>query len=188
MKTQRRKFTQKSSQANRGMEFEGYIMQANARYAIRGIAAIDKIPTPIKVLKLATAGPKKGRIIDGYFEEKSTVDFVGVSRGRSIFFDAKETDEASFPLKNVEEHQFEALRDKHSHQAISFLLVRLKKHNDEIYILLFEDLDKWWKETMTGGRKSIPYQFFKENCVKCEPGRNVAIDYMAALDKATMNV
>ncbi|WP_394557314.1 Holliday junction resolvase RecU [Priestia aryabhattai] len=188
MRTQRKSFTKKSSQANRGMEFEGYILQANARYAIRGIASVDKVATPVKVFKLATTGPKKGRIIDAVYEEKSTVDFAGISRGRSIYFDAKETDKASFPLQNVEEHQYEALREKHSHQAISFLLVRLKKYNDEIYILLFEDLDKWWKESMQGGRKSIPYQFFKENCEVCKPGRNVAIDYMAALDKATMNV
>lgn len=188
MRTQRKSFTKKSSQANRGMEFEGYIMQANARYAVRGIASIDKVATPVKVLKLATTGPKKGRIIDGYFEEKSTVDFVGISRGRTIYFDAKETEnKTSFPLDNVGDHQYEVLREKHVHQAISFLLIRFKVHH-EIFILLFEDLDKWWKEAMTGGRKSIPYQFFKENCEICKPGRNVAIDYVAALDKATMNV
>lgn len=188
MRTQRKSFTKKSSQANRGMEFEGYIMQANARYGVRGIASIDKVATPVKVLKLAASGPKKGRIIDGYFEEKSTVDFAGISRGRSIYFDAKETEsETSFPLGNVGDHQCEALRDKYLHGAISFLLVRFKVHH-EIFILLFEDLDKWMKEAMTGGRKSIPYQFFKENCEVCKPGRNVAIDYMAALDKATMNI
>lgn len=174
----------RSKQANRGMELESYILQANARYKLRGIASIDKIATPVKVLKLAKTGHKKGRIIDGFFEEKSTVDFIGISRGKTIAFDAKETEnKTSFPLKNLEDHQFEVLRDKHIHEAISFLLIRFKAHH-EVYILLFEDLEKFWTEAAKGGSKSIPYQFFKEKCVSCQAGRNVPIDYLEALNKA----
>ncbi|WP_281998725.1 Holliday junction resolvase RecU [Priestia flexa] len=175
-----------SLQGNRGMEFENYIIQANARYRLRGIASIDKVATPVKVIKYATSGPKKGRITDGYFEEKSTVDFIGVSKGMTIAFDAKETkNKTSFPLDNIEDHQFEVLREKQFHEGISFLLIRFKLHH-EIYILLFEDLENFWEEAAKGGRKSIPYHFFKKNCVRCEPGRNVAIDYLAALNKALL--
>ncbi|MEE6134580.1 Holliday junction resolvase RecU [Priestia sp. GS2] len=181
-----KRIKKKQPNANRGMELENYILQANARYKLRGIASIDKIATPVKVIKLATTGLKKGRIIDGYFEEKSTVDFIGIARGKTIAFDAKETENKhSFPLKNLKEHQFEVLRDKHIHAGISFLLIRFKAHH-EIYILLFEDLEKFWKEAEKGGSKSIPYQFFKEKCISCQAGRNVPIDYLAALDKAML--
>lgn len=183
MNSQVKPIRQKTSHANRGMNFESYIVQPNSRYRLRGIASVDKIATPVKILKYAMSGPKKGRITDGFFEQKSTVDFIGIYRGKMIAFDAKETqNKTSFPIGNVEEHQVEVLREKNMHRSISFLLVHFQVHQ-ETYILFYEDLEKFWLEAAKGGRRSIPYQFFRENCIRCEAGRNVAIDYLAALDK-----
>lgn len=50
------------------------------------MALINKRPTPVKVLK-----SKGGRLLNGLYEDKSTVDYDGVYKGRAIAFVAKST-------------------------------------------------------------------------------------------------
>lgn len=173
--------TQNRSYANRGMNLEAYIIQANATYKQRRLALIDKIPTPVKVTKLHQSGKQKGAIKEAHFESKSTVDFRGLFQGKSLAFDAKSTQEKMrFPLDNIEEHQYQYLAEHQLHQGISFLVIRFEQHH-ETYILPFIELEKWWEAAKNGGRKSIPYSFFVEHCIKVSAGRGIAIDYLAAL-------
>ena len=165
-----------STYGNRGMALEMYVITSNMMYRNRGIALISKIPIPITVLKIIN-----GRIKDGFYEDKSIVDFVGNYKGKHIAFDTKSTEnKTSFPLKNIEEHQYEYLRNNHQQQGVSFILVEFAKHH-EIYILRFEDLDKWWNEAKQGGAKSIKYEWFKENCYLCTADRGIALDYLQGI-------
>ena len=84
------------SNSNRGAAFERLINMANNKYRNSDIADIRKVPTPIQITK------DKGRFIEGRKETAEWVDYAGVYKGRAITFDAKETSNASFPLKTYQ--------------------------------------------------------------------------------------
>jgi recombination protein U len=166
-----------TSHVNRGMNLEAEVIKANLRYDALGLAVINKVSTPIQVIR-----NRETRKIDGaFFKEKSTVDFVGISKGKYLTFDAKETkNKTSFPMKNIKQEQYEHLKKVNEQKGISFLLIYFVAH-DEKYILTIDQLI-YWKEQEATGRKSIPYEFFKENCKQCYPGLNVAINYLPVLE------
>ncbi|MCT4568018.1 Holliday junction resolvase RecU [Bacillus thuringiensis] len=81
-----------------GAAFETLINFSNEMYKRKNIALITKRATPVVVTKLF----KDGRIKEGYFEKKSTVDYDGIYKGRMIAFEAKATiNKTSFALKNI---------------------------------------------------------------------------------------
>ncbi|KIQ88524.1 recombinase RecU [Bacillus sp. L_1B0_8] len=163
--------------ANRGNALEIAIGTANAQYDARGIALIDKVATPVKVKKL----DQRGQIENGWYDHKSTVDYKGLTNGVSIAFDAKSSmNKTNFPLKNVKSHQISYLRKHQQQKGVSFLLIEFSIYQEH-YILMFDQLAEWWSESVQGGRKSIPYQYFVENCIRCGPGRGIALDYLASL-------
>ena len=53
---------------------------------------------------------QKRHITLAYFDQKSTVDYIGVVQGIPICFDAKECAKDIFPLQNIHEHQVEFMR------------------------------------------------------------------------------
>jgi recombination protein U len=170
-----RVYKKRNSHSNRGKGLEMYIDQAIERYRLLKVAVIERNEIPIGINKV---DPKTNKITDAFFKDKATVDYSGPSRGQFLAFDAKETeDEKKFPLKNLHNHQYERLKEYMEQGGVSFLLVHFKAHH-ETYILKYWDLAVWWEE----GAKSIPYQFFKEKCIKCLPGRNLPIDFLAALN------
>jgi recombination protein U len=168
----------KSTHSNRGKVLEHYIEQANFRYKTLGIALIKKQPTPI----VAKTVDKKGIITYGWFDDKSTVDFEGIVFGKSVAFDAKETEvKTNFPLDNVKKHQVDYLIEHERLGGISFLIIHFSTIK-ETYIITIQQFNEWWMGSLQGGRKSIPLDFFKNKCKKCGPGRNTAIDYIACLE------
>ena len=46
-----------------------------------------------------------------YFEQKSTVDYIGAVQGIPVCFDAKECDSDTFPLQNIHAHQVQFMED-----------------------------------------------------------------------------
>ncbi|MED4914349.1 Holliday junction resolvase RecU [Parageobacillus thermoglucosidasius] len=164
------------SKANRGMGLENYINTANTTYKLKRIALVDKRPVPIKFLT-----DENGHIRKAWFDQKSTVDYYGVFDGVPIAFECKSTREKTrFPLSMIEKHQYEYLREFHMQKGISFVIIEFAVHH-EIYILKFEQLQKWWLVSLGGGRKSIPYSWIKENCERCKPGLGLSVDYLAAV-------
>lgn len=156
--------------ANRGMGLETLIEYANAQYLHKGIANIQKLATPVKVMKLS----REGRIRDGWYEKKSTVDFMGDYSGRSVCFEAKSTkEETSFPLKNFEKHQIEFMR---KWKGASFVLIELSKFR-EVYFVHYSWIISWWDEMQVGGRKSIPYSELRL-LDKVGGGNGVVLDYL----------
>jgi len=140
----------------RGSAFEELIDLTNRLYSQKGLAIIQKVPTPITPI---TVDNKARTITSAYFEKKSTVDFIGVAQGLAICFDAKETRQTSLPLRNIHSHQIEFMESFRAQKGVSFLLVHFQAKN-EIFLLPCEDLARLHKAAARGGRKSIPYDAF----------------------------
>jgi recombination protein U len=122
----------------------------------RGIAVIQKVPTPITPVEVNNA---KHTITSAYFEKKSTVDFIGVAGGVALCFDAKETMVKNLPLRNIHQHQIEFMNAFGRQRGLSFLLVRFHQ-TDEVYLLPCERLTAFFDAAEKGGRKSVPYEAF----------------------------
>ena len=94
----KKKVKKNISFANRGMDLETLINEANNYYLNEDIAVIYKKPTPVKIKKVTYTNdiPK----VEGYLNQKSTLDYVGLYKGKYIDFDAKKTlNLNSFPFK-----------------------------------------------------------------------------------------
>ncbi|PZD95219.1 Holliday junction resolvase RecU [Paenibacillus sambharensis] len=157
--------------ANRGMGLETLIEYANAQYAAKGIANIQKIATPWKVVR------RGKQIVTAFPEKKSTVDFIGVYEGRAIAFDAKETENKTrFPLANIEQHQVDFMRAWVANGGVAFFLINFKAHQ-QIFYLPFGYIDGL---NATGATGSIPYKDFLRyrNVNEVIQGNGIALDYL----------
>ena len=167
-----------NSRGLRGNELEEQINQTNHLYREKKLGLVQKVPTPIKPIRIDS---EKRTITLAYFEQKSTVDYMGVRQGIAICFDAKETTKNFLPLSNIHEHQVSFMRDFKEQGGVAFLVVYFKKY-DEYYFLPIEVLEKWYEQAKKGGRKSIPYeQFEKSYQIFIEGG--LYIHYLKVLEK-----
>lgn len=143
-----------NSRGLRGSTLEEFINRTNERYLENGLALIQKIPTPITPINI----DKTTRHITlAYFDQKSTVDYIGVVQGIPVCFDAKECATDTFPLQNIHEHQVNFMENFEQQGGISFFLISFT-HRDEFYYLRFETLRKFWQRAKDGGRKSFRYE------------------------------
>ena len=170
------KNSQMTFYGNRGMTLEEDINLTNEYYKQENIALIYKKPIPIKVL---STNETKTRIKDGFYEQKSTLDYNGIYEGKYIEFDAKETNsKTSFPLSNIHIHQIEHIKDVLFYKGIVFLIIRFNILN-KTYIL---PGDKLIEFINTEDRKSIPLNFFEENCKQVELKYRPRLDYLKSID------
>jgi recombination protein U len=151
----------------RGSTLEELINITNDVYKQKNLAIIQKIPTPIKPVQI----DQKSRTITlAYFEQVSTVDYIGVAQGIAICFDAKETSQKSLPIQNIHAHQIAFMQDFQRQNGIAFLLVHFVEY-DEYYYLPFDVLKRYWDDSQMAGRKSIPYSAFdKQYLIKSKSG------------------
>lgn len=153
-----------NSRGLRGSAFEEFINRTNEKYLESGLALIQKIPTPITPIKI----DKENRHITlAYFDQKSTVDYIGAVQGIPVCFDAKECHTDTFPLANIHAHQIAFMESFEKQKGIAFILISYTKR-DAFYYLPFSLLKKFWKRKEEGGRKSFRYEelnpdFFLEN-------------------------
>ena len=96
-----------------------------------------------------------------YFEQKSTVDYIGAVQGIPVCFDAKECCVDTFPLSNVHSHQVSFMEAFEQQGGIAFFLIFFS-HADRFYYLPFRDLMVFWKRMENGGRKSFRREELKE--------------------------
>ena len=135
----------------RGSELEDIINRTNERYAEKNIALIQKIPTPITPVRM---DKEHRQITLAYFEQRSTVDYIGVVQGIPVCFDAKECAEATFPIQNIHEHQAVFMESFERQGGVSFLLIYFSSES-RAYYMRFEELLKFWNRSRQGGRKSF---------------------------------
>jgi len=161
----------------RGSAFEEMIDMTNQLYAQRGLAVIQKVPTPITPIEVDN---KARTITMAYFEKKSTVDFIGVAQGLPICFDAKETKQLNLPLRNIHTHQIEFMESFRKQQGVAFLVVHFQAKG-EIFLLPSETLAYYHKRAIEGGRKSIAYAEF--NPAYIVPTKNgFPVHYLVAVN------
>ena len=140
-----------NSRGLRGSVLEEMINYTNQKYRDKKLALIQKIPTPITPVRF----DKNSRHITlAYFEQKSTVDYIGVVQGIPVCFDAKECAVDTFSLQNIHEHQVNFMEEFEKQKGIAFFLIYYT-HRDLFYYLPFEMLKFFWDRAMSGGRKSF---------------------------------
>ena len=143
-----------NSRGLRGSTLEDMINKTNEKYRENGLALIQKIPTPITPIKME---PETRHITLAYFEQKSTVDYIGAVQGIPVCFDAKECNTDTFPLANIHEHQVEFMRCFEKQDGVAFILISYT-HRNEYYYLTFKKLTEFWDRAAEGGRKSFRYE------------------------------
>ena len=143
-----------NSRGLRGSTLEEFLNRTNEKYLEQGLALIQKIPTPITPVKI----DKEHRHITlAYFDQRSTVDYIGAVQGIPVCFDAKECHTDTFPLQNLHEHQVEFMRAFEKQDGIAFLIIYYSARN-ELYYMPFKEIDRFWNRAKDGGRKSVRYE------------------------------
>lgn len=140
-----------NSRGLRGSTLEDLINRTNERYLEKGLALIQKIPTPITPVRI----DKEHRHITlAYFDQQSTVDYIGAVQGIPVCFDAKECNADTFPMQNIHEHQIEFMKNFEKQEGVSFLLIYYS-HRNILYYMRMEELVKFAERAKNGGRKSF---------------------------------
>ncbi|HEK9103310.1 TPA: Holliday junction resolvase RecU [Bacillus pseudomycoides] len=169
---------------NRGMHFEKLINLSNEMYQREGVALINKRPTPVKVLKVVY-----GRVKDGYYESKSTVDYDGVYKGRAIAFEAKSTNETTrFDLKNIAQHQLDYLEKAEKMGAVCFFLIEFSK-DKTVFLVPASVIQSYVRMShQPNGKKSIPRADFDIYGYLVEQTERAPVDYLQYIDEAVSPV
>ena len=164
------------SHANRGMDLEALINETNKYYLVNDIAIIYKKPTPIAIKNTEYQGKKIKTT--GFLQAKSTLDYVGLYKGRYLDFDAKSTqNKTSFPINNISDHQMKHIKNIINHGGICFLIIEM---NNQIFLLKAEDLISF---ISNHNRKSIPYDFLTDNGYIIKFSINPRLDYLDTINK-----
>ena len=160
----------------RGSTLEELINRTNEIYLEKGLALIQKVPTPITPIKI----DKEHRHITlAYFDQKSTVDYIGVVQGIPVCFDAKECSTDTFALQNIHPHQVEFMRQFEKQGGISFLILFFSVRN-ELFYLPYRHMKQFWDRAEAGGRKSFRYTELDQNYY-IEPKNRIMVPYLETL-------
>ena len=143
-----------NSRGLRGSTLEEFINRTNECYRENHLALIQKVPTPITPIKI---DQQNRHITLAYFDQKSTVDYIGAVQGIPVCFDAKECQTDTFPLQNI-----------------------LYSHRDQFYYLTFRQLEKFWIRMEEGGRKSFRLDELEE-CYFFTGHNGLLVPYLDAL-------
>ena len=150
-----------NSRGLRGSTLEDMINRTNEKYADAGLAMIQKVPTPITPMQI----DKTTRHITlAYFEQKSTVDYIGAVQGIPVCFDAKECKTDTFALQNIHEHQVTFMEKFEAQGGVSFLIIYYT-HKNLLYYLPFSALKNFWERAKNGGRKSFRFEELDEKYI-----------------------
>lgn len=148
-----------NSRGLRGSTLEDLINRTLEQYEEKGLALLQKVPTPITPVRI----DKNSRHITlAYFEQKSTVDYIGAVQGIPVCFDAKECKADNFPLQNIHEHQVNFMRKFEEQGGISFLLIYFAKYH-RIYYMTYREMLYFWERGREGGAKHFKYKELDEN-------------------------
>lgn len=167
-----------NSRGLRGSTLEDLINRTNEKYAENGLALIQKIPTPITPVKM---DKDHRQITLAYFEQKSTVDYIGAVQGIPVCFDAKECAVDTFSLQNIHEHQVKFMEQFERQGGIAFFLIYYTAR-DLFYYLPYEMLRFFWDRAKDGGRKSFRYEELNPD-YQIPKKNGVLIPYLEILKK-----
>ena len=140
-----------NSRGLRGSTLEEMVNRTNEWYQEKGLALMQKIPTPITPVKM---DKEHRQITLAYFDQRSTVDYIGAVQGIPVCFDAKECVADTFPLQNIHEHQVRFMEAFERQDGVAFILIYYAARN-QLYYLRFQELYCFWRRAEEGGRKSF---------------------------------
>lgn len=173
--------TKKAQHAHLGIDFEDMLNKSNSYYLENNVAVIYKKPTPVKIAKVDYPSRNRAKITEAYYQIPSTTDYNGLYKGYYIDFEAKSCNGSSFPFGHIYVHQVMHLKKIDEHRGIAFLIILFNDYH-EVFLLRAKDLIKAYENQFNGGRKSIPYTFFKEYGLSVKLGFNPIVDYLKAVD------
>lgn len=171
-----------NSRGLRGSTLEDFINISNEKYMQGKLALIQKIPTPIKPIKIDQS---TRHITLAYFDQKSTVDYIGVVQGIPVCFDAKETAVDTFPLQNIHPHQIRFMQNFEKQNGIAFIIIYYSQR-DEFYYVPFIDIMKFWERGQNGGRKSFTYEEIDKD-YRIKSSKGILVHYLETLQKYINN-
>ena len=182
IETKKAKKSKDVNKANLGTDFEDSINESNEYYLKKGVAAIYKKPTPVQIVKVDYPARNKAKIVEAYYKTPSTTDYNGIFKEKYIDFEAKSCKELNFSFERIYEHQIRHLERIDNLGGIAFLIIEFSSV-DEVYILPIKLLLEKYEESLNGGRKSIPYEYIKDNGYNVKQGFNPRLDYLDAVKK-----
>lgn len=138
--------------SRRGRWLEAAVLSTSAMYQLRRIGKVVQQPVEWR-----------DKVVDGRaikIRVESSVDFIGVFDSVPIAFDAKVTNEASLPMKNVKDHQLEMLESFSECTGVGFLLVCFERAD---LGKTFACTARWYRQTLAkmSYRQSIPIDAFE---------------------------
>ena len=164
-----------NSRGLRGSTLEDMINRTNEKYSDSGLALIQKVPTPITPIKI---DKEHRQITLAYFDQKSTVDYIGAVQGLPVCFDAKECASDTFALQNIHQHQVEKFEKQ---GGIAFFLIYYT-HKDILYYLPLEMLLFFWNRANEGGRKSFRFDELNPDYILPQK-HGILVPYLDALQR-----
>ena len=167
-----------NSRGLRGSVLEDLINRSNEIYLEKGLALIQKIPTPITPIQI----DKQSRHITlAYFEQKSTVDYIGCVQGIPVCFDAKGCISDTFALQNLHDHQVRFMTNFEKQGGVAFLLIYYSSR-DLFYYLPYRDMMEFWNRKESGGRKSFRIEELNMDYT-LTPRQGIFVPYLDGLQK-----
>ena len=167
-----------NSRGLRGSTLEDMINHTNDLYREKKLALIQKIPTPITPVSI----DKTSRHITlAYFDQKSTVDYIGAIQGVPVCFDAKECTSDTFALQNIHAHQVQFMTDFEKQGGVAFLVLFFSMRN-ELFYLPYQDMMRFWNRAKEGGRKSVRYVELDQHYY-LEPKNGLLVPYLDGLQR-----
>ena len=157
---------------------EDLINRTNEKYMENGLALIQKIPTPITPINI---DKENGQITLAYFDQKSTVDYIGAVQGIPVCFDAKECTKDTFALQNIHEHQVEFMRLFEKQGGIAFFVIYYT-HKETLYYLPYVMLRYFWDRAKEGGRKSFRFDELNPEYIM-QKKSNIFVPYLDMIQK-----
>ena len=167
-----------NSRGLRGSTLEELINRTNEKYRDNKLGLIQKIPTPITPINIDKANKQ---ITLAYFDQKSTVDYIGAVQGIPVCFDAKECAKETFALANIHEHQVKFMNEFEEQGGIAFFLIYFSGM-DIFYYLKLRSLMVFWNRMLEGGRKSFRYEELDEAYI-IHHKHGVIVPYFDLLNK-----
>lgn len=167
-----------SSRGLRGSNLEEMVNRTNEQYREKGLALIQKVPTPITPIKI---DKDSHHITLAYFDQKSTVDYIGVVQGIPVCFDAKECKTDAFPLANVHPHQIEFMKDFEKQEGIAFLLLYFSGRECYYYLRLSEFLG-FVERAEQGGLKRFKFDELDQEFI-LQQKHGIMIPYLEGIQK-----
>lgn len=167
-----------NSRGLRGSTLEELINRTNEYYLEKKLALIQKIPTPITPIKI---DQEHRHITLAYFDQKSTVDYIGVVQGIPVCFDAKECAADTFALQNIHPHQVRFMEQFEEQGGIAFLILFYTGRN-ELFYLPYADMRRFWDRAQEGGRKSFRYEEL-DQAFRIVPAGGILVPYLEAMQR-----